>query len=437
MNKLDSAPSFLADAERFLMPEEKTLLSPKSNTTTFADNMKLPVHRWYRYSAGYSAEWAGSLMEHWGAKNVLDPFGGSGTTVLAAQEKGINSFAVDVHPFVAKIAKAKLAWDIDLDIFIDKYKKIIKEYQLRKVISTPTSPLAHKCFPDEYILVELLKIRDCVLELDQDNDVSKLLWLAFVGIIRPSSPAGTAQWQYVLPNKTKKKVIEPLIAFKTNCENFVSDIKARKKLIGNYSSTSKFIETDARILQGVPDEWADAIITSPPYANNYDYADATRFEQIMLGEIDGWSDLKSLRKNLLRSATQNLSGWKAETVLSSSELSPIIEEFIPVWDELQEVRKTKGGNKPYHAMLAGYFYDNALVFNALRKKSKEGVKVCYVVGDSAPYGVHAPVEKWLGKLALAAGFKSWSFTKVRDRNTKWKNRKHQHPLHEGYLWIEG
>ena len=63
--------------------------------------------------------------------------------------------------------------------------------------------------------------------------------------------------------------------------------------------------------------------------------------------------------------------------------------------------------------------------------------MCYVVGDSAPYGVHAPVEKWLGELAVAAGFNSWSFTKVRDRNTKWKNRKHNHPLHEGYLWIEG
>ena len=88
-------------------------------------------------------------------------------------------------------------------------------------------------------------------------------------------------------------------------------------------------------------------------------------------------------------------------------------------------------------MLAGYFFDNAKVFQALRRKTSSGVKVCYVVGDSAPYGVHAPVERWLGELAIAAGFSSWEFTKVRDRNTKWKNRKHTHPLHEGYLWIEG
>ncbi|WP_227634232.1 hypothetical protein, partial [Klebsiella pneumoniae] len=85
-----------------------------------------------------------------------------------------------------------------------------------------------------------------------------------------------------------------------------------------------------------------------PYANNYDYADATRFEQIILGDIEGWSDLKALRKLLVKSATQNLSGWKSEEYLESSELSPIIKELLPVWNELSEVRKTKGGNKPYH-----------------------------------------------------------------------------------------
>ena len=220
-------------------------------------------------------------------------------------------------------------------------------------------------------------------------------------------------------------------------EIFISDIQSRKTLDLKKELDLGFVEGDSKLLSEIPDGWADAIITSPPYANNYDYADATRFEQIILGDIEGWSDLKALRKLLVKSATQNLSGWKSEEYLESSELSPIIKELLPVWNELSEVRKTKGGNKPYHSMLAGYFYDNAQVFKALRKKAKDGVKVCYVVGDSAPYGVHAPVEKWLGELALSAGFKSWGFTKIRDRNTKWKNRKHQHPLHEGYLWIEG
>jgi len=60
-----------------------------------------------------------------------------------------------------------------------------------------------------------------------------------------------------------------------------------------------------------------------------------------------------------------------------------------------------------------------------------------VIGDSAPYGIYVPVDKWMGELALASGFKSFKFQKTRDRNVKWKNRKHTVPLHEGHLLVEG
>jgi hypothetical protein len=38
---------------------------------------------------------------------------------------------------------------------------------------------------------------------------------------------------------------------------------------------------------------------------------------------------------------------------------------------------------------------------------------------------------------MAAGFKAYRFEKTRDRNVKWKNRKHRVPLQEGRLWVEG
>ena len=51
--------------------------------------------------------------------------------------------------------------------------------------------------------------------------------------------------------------------------------------------------------------------------------------------------------------------------------------------------------------------------------------------------VPAVVVEWFGKLAMAAGFESWTFEKLRDRNIKWKNRKHRVPLCEGHLWVRG
>ena len=88
-------------------------------------------------------------------------------------------------------------------------------------------------------------------------------------------------------------------------------------------------------------------------------------------------------------------------------------------------------------MIAAYFKDMAEVWLALRRVTAGGALVCFVIGDSAPYGVYVPVDRWLGDLAVAAGFTSFAFEKTRDRNLKWKNRKHRVPLHEGRLWVRG
>ncbi|WP_174590584.1 hypothetical protein [Methanocella conradii] len=88
-------------------------------------------------------------------------------------------------------------------------------------------------------------------------------------------------------------------------------------------------------------------------------------------------------------------------------------------------------------MIATYFLDLTKVWIALRRVTSDDVLICFVVGDSAPYGVYIPVERWLGDLAVNAGFKFYNFEKLRDRNVKWKNRKHKVPLHEGRLWVNG
>ena len=88
-------------------------------------------------------------------------------------------------------------------------------------------------------------------------------------------------------------------------------------------------------------------------------------------------------------------------------------------------------------MIAAYFLDMAKVWRQMRRVTAPGARVCFVIGDSAPYGVYVPVDGWMGRLAIASGFRSFSFEKTRDRNVKWKNRKHRVPLHEGQLWVEG
>lgn len=77
------------------------------------------------------------------------------------------------------------------------------------------------------------------------------------------------------------------------------------------------------------------------------------------------------------------------------------------------------------------------MWKALRTLCADNADICFVIGDSAPYGVHVPAERWLAQLAVAQGFNAPRFDKIRDRNMKWKNRKHRVPLQEGNLWLRG
>jgi hypothetical protein len=255
--------------------------------------------------------------------------------------------------------------------------------------------------------------------------------------LRKASHVNTAQWQYVLPNKSKKNPLDPFDAFEGLAKQIAHDIDESEKVVG---PKAQLILGDARTCEGVPNEFAQLVICSPPYPNNYDYADATRLEMSFLQEIKGWGDLQqSVRQHLVRSCSQHVpeKAINLDDVISQPELKPIRDELSAVCEELGKVRLTHGGKKTYHLMVACYFLDLAKVWLALRRVCSTPCRACFVVGDSAPYGVYVPVFEWLGKLAVAAGFESFAFQQTRQRNIKWKNRKHHVPLCEGRLWAEG
>lgn len=412
----------------------------QERTGTFTDNMKLPIHRWFRYSAGFSAAWVEYVIKDLEPQTILDPFVGSGTVCLAADKLGVRSFGVEAHPFVYKLANGKLSWDIDIHTFLEAVAEIKDlAITLQPHLSEKLPALLRKCYGDE-ALINLLKIRQAYFELapSLSEELQSLIFLAISAILRLSSHVGTAQWQYILPNKRKIKVYEPFDALEKQVAVMQDDMNYFQSIAR--SSQATLYQDDARKLTSIPNQLIDLVITSPPYANNYDYADATRLEMTFWGEVSSWRDLhEAARQFLIRSSSQHVSKDRLslDDLISASVVAPIRNELIPICQELEKIRRTKGGNKAYHTMIAAYFNDMGAVFHALRRTATSNCKVCLVVGDSAPYGVHVPVEQWLGKLAIAAGFDYWSFEQIRQRNIKWKNRKHTVPLHEGRLWIEG
>lgn len=242
----------------------------------------------------------------------------------------------------------------------------------------------------------------------------------------------------VCPSKKEKNgAKDPFEALDEFCDNVLEDVF--KISMEGWQKKSSIILHDARHPSSIEGSF-DLLVTSPPYPNNYDYADATRLEMTFWKEVEGWKDLQSVvRKDLIRSCSQHSAAerLKLDTLLSEPELHPIINELTEVCNELAEIRLSKGGKKTYHTMVAAYFLDLAKILINIRPLMADDCLMCFVIGDSAPYGIHAPADVWLGKLAVSAGFKEYSFEKLRDRNVKWDNRVHKIPLHEGNLWIKG
>jgi hypothetical protein len=411
-----------------------------SRSGTFVDNMSLPIHRWFRYSAGFAAQWVEQVLADWGIKAgdlILDPFAGSGTVPVVCDTLGIESVGVEAHPIVARICRAKLLWTTPVGRVAKFADRVLKGARNRNV-KTPDCPsLILRSF-DEDALAVLYALRES-WSLYQDNShESELVWLALTAILRTTSKAGTAQWQYILPNKTKKKVLPPLFAFQQQIEVMKADMRWMQCRANK--SNAQIIAGDARNLSDSIDRKVDAVITSPPYANNYDYADALRFEMTFWGDVNGWGDIhEAVRKYLIVSSSQHSSRerLRSEDLLATEAVAPIREELATVVQRLSTVRESHGGKKHYHTMVAAYCRDISVVLRQLRKVCKAGARMCWVIGDSAPYGVYCPSEKWIAELAIAAGFRHHHFDKLRDRNIKWKNRKHRVPLKEGLLWIEG
>jgi len=424
----------------FISPVSPPLTPDRFSTlSTFADNMKLPVHRWFRFSAGFSAQWVETAIakaQELGNVTVIDPFAGAGTTLLAAEKIGVECYGIEAHPFVVRVARAKLLYRTDADAYIEHITKVTKYAENLQGCVDDYPTLIRECFSDRSLEC-LDRLRQAWEELADDGSQSQLVWLTLIAILRPVSHVGTAPWQYILPSKTKKSPLEPMSAFQLMAESIAADMR----MVGKTAvDRATLIQSDARTCKGVPDDFANLVITSPPYANNYDYADATRLEMCFMGEIQGWGDLQSaVRQYLMRSCSQHVTQKTVnlDEVLAAPELEPIRPGIIEVCNHLSQERHLHGGKKNYHLMIACYFLDMAKVWLALRRVCQHPATVCFVIGDSAPYGIYVPVIEWMGVLAQAAGFESFEFEKTRERNVKWKNRKHRVPLCEGCLWVRG
>lgn len=200
---------------------------------------------------------------------------------------------------------------------------------------------------------------------------------------------------------------------------------------------------DARQPYPIEPQSIDLAVTSPPYLNNYGYADRTRLEMYFFGWAKSWRDITTqVRDRLIIAATTQVRRSEFQPQFLSSDIQMIepklYSELLEKIRLLSEQRLQKGGKKSYDLMVVGYFNDMIQVFQQVHHVLKLGASFFLVLGDSAPYGIHILTEEYLGRLALALGFRRYRIHNLRERGGKWKNNPQRHKvmLKEGILVIE-
>lgn len=434
--------------EQNIVPLEK-----KSNSEwgTFKDSLRAPVHRWFTYPAGFSHKAVEHSIERYGiieGQTIYDPFMGSGTTNLVAKTLGINSVGTEAHPFVYQITKAKLNWEVetkDITDFIGLVQKKLskKSDTLRsKKLENEFPELILKCY-EERTLYDLWALRELIAENLENEDIRGFFFVVVTAMLRNVSIAATG-WPYIAPNKVKTSSInkDVLVEFALLSNQMANDIQAIKLWSNNKYKNSKhnLINGDSRNTDGlIANKSVDHVFTSPPYLNNFDYADRTRLELYFWGHAKSWGDIsQKIRTVLMTSATTQISRTdvRYEILDEFSKECPKVTDFIgESVEKLAILRKTKGGKKSYDLMVAGYFNDMYKIIKDVYRVMKPNTKALFVLGDSAPYGIHIPTDKLIGDIGIGIGFKSYEIEVLRTRGDKWKANPQRHniPLREGVV----
>ena len=158
-----------------------------------------------------------------------------------------------------------------------------------------------------------------------------------------------------------------------------------------------------------PSRSFDMVITSPPYANRYDYTRTYALELGWLGyDQEGF---KTLRQNMLSATVENKS--KRQWLLDEYPDPGIVRSAVSMYERQGAVHEVIGilnesvdqlSNRHIVRMLEGYFLEMALVVTELSRIVKPGGTVAMVNDNVQYHGEELPVDLILSDFAEESGF---------------------------------
>lgn len=380
-------------------------------------------HDWYRFVLSFPPHLVSNYIEDFGLDKrhvILDPFCGTGTTIVECKLHGIRAIGLEANIFAHFASSVKVDWEINADLLKKGARNIadstlgllkaqgiddsrLLKGRLEEVPLRTLDPEATRLLLNNSIsplpLHKTLILVDC-LKKHQNEEYYRhaLLALANALVFRISNLHFGPE-----VGVGKPKVDIPVVAsWLCEIERIANDLRlVRNKSFPN----SRVYLGDARNVSSIIEpNSVDAVITSPPYPNEKDYTRTTRLESVVLGFIKSKAELREMKKSFIRSNTRGV--YKGDEDDKYVEGHPEIQHIAEsIEKRRKELGKDSGFERLYGKVTKLYFGGMARHLAELRSILRPGAKLAYVVGDQASYlRIMIHTGRLLADIAQALGY---------------------------------
>ena len=390
-------------------------------------------HDWYRFVLSYPPHLVRQYLTEFelGENDlVLDPFCGTGTTVVEAKLQNIPSVGIEANRFAHFAGSVKVDWSVNADDLIE-HAKGIRDRAISRLARQGISdePEKHVNIPsnlrelsyDKHRIIlkdsiSPLPLHKALVLLDEIDrfkitGFNKYFRLAFANALvfkvsnlrfGPEVGIGKARQDVSVVNQWFNEIEK--IGDDLGCVNS-----------GDYPDASVILSDSRDASKLLGDRKVSAVITSPPYPNEKDYTRTTRLESVMLGFIANKDELRSMKKSMLRSNTRG--------VYKDDDDDKFVKDIVEIQDIAKqieerriEMEKTSGFERMYARVTKLYFGGMAKHLLQLQSVLKPGAHLAYVVGDQASYlRVMIRTGHILAKIAESLGYEIVRIDQFRTR----------------------
>ncbi|MEH2048925.1 hypothetical protein [Nostoc sp.] len=398
-----------------------------------------PIHRWVNFIAGYSPEFVSACIREAGLSSgdtILDPFGGLGTTPVQSLLDGFSCIACEANPYFADLATAKCQAALGSvnpdEVFSALHQLAPYKGELADIYSFDALTFLNKLIPETELRF-LVNARLKESEITSDN---KLFYRLVVSIILELTSKSQTDGIYKAPT-TKKKSNSFSDALLRVESQIITDLNL---IITKQDINYEIIKSSAHNLCQKPSSVASLCITSPPYLNNFDYAEMSRMELYFWGYASSWREITNqVRSVLIPNTTTIPIEIKRNHELYAKRLSNEFIEYVrPIIDELKNRRSQRAGKKDYYSLIFPYFAEIKKVFTECFRLLKSNADIHVIIGDAYLYGIHITTGKLTLYLLQEIGFEKSEIKLLRNRGSRWIQSKREGagtPI--GEYWIYG